>query len=271
MSSAVTPLRKPAPPATALLDVSGVTMRFAGLVALDDVSVAVRPGTVHAVIGPNGAGKSTLFNVISGVYRPQAGSVTFDGAELTTRRMADVAAAGIARTFQNLALFTGLSVEENLMLGRHRLLRTGWLGSALRTPRMRREDRRHRERVREIASFLDLEAVLARPVGQLSYGERKRVELARAVCMEPRVLLVDEPVAGMDARESREMGGRVLALRDALGVAVLLIEHDMGLVMRVADEVTVLNFGRCIAHGSPDEVRRNDAVVEAYLGSGGGG
>ncbi|MEV6108349.1 ABC transporter ATP-binding protein [Streptomyces sp. NPDC051940] len=244
----------------------GVTVRFAGLTALDDVSLTVAPGSIHALIGPNGAGKSTCFNVLSGVYQTAAGSVRYGGTELTTLDPHRIAALGIARTFQNIVLTRG-TVADNLMLGRHTLTKAGFAATALRLPHTVREQRLHRARVREIAEFTGLGALVDTPVASLPYGHRKRVELARALCMEPRLLLLDEPVAGMNSTERRGMARTITAVREALGISILIVEHDMGMIMRLADEVTVLDFGRRIGGGTPGEVQQDPAVVRAYLGT----
>ncbi|BCM72847.1 hypothetical protein EASAB2608_08181 [Streptomyces sp. EAS-AB2608] len=248
------------------LSVRDVTVRFAGLTALDGVSFAVAPGTVHALIGPNGAGKSTCFNVLSGLARPAAGTVRLGDTELTRLAPHRIAALGVARTFQNIVTTAG-TVADNLMLGRHLHSRAGFTASALRLPWAVREQREHLARAREIAELTGLGPHFDSPVELLSYGDRKRVELARALCLEPRVLLLDEPVAGMNAAERARTAEVIARVRAELELSVLLVEHDMGLVMRLADEVTVLDFGRRIAHGTPDEVRRDPKVLRAYLGT----
>ncbi|MFJ9175313.1 ABC transporter ATP-binding protein [Streptomyces sp. NPDC102360] len=249
------------------LYVRDLTVRFAGLTALDAIGLTVEPGTVHAVIGPNGAGKSTTFNVLSGVYRATSGTVHLGERELTGLPPHRIAEFGVARTFQNLALPPQTTVADSLLLGRHRLTRAGFVAAGLRLPSATREERAHRERAREIAEFVGIADQLAAPTGSLPYGAQKLAELARALCMEPRLLLLDEPVAGMTADERRRTAAVIAGVRDSLGISIVLVEHDMGVVMRLADEVTVLDFGRRIAGGPPERVQNDPAVVQAYLGT----
>ena len=250
-----------------LLEVEQVTVRFGGLVALDDVSLGVPPATTQAIIGPNGAGKSTLLNVLTGVYKATSGRVGYGGAALTRLRPPQIAALGVSRTFQNLALSPTATVRENLLLGRHRLSKSGFVTGGLRLPGARRELAEQVRVVDGIGDLLGLSDFLDSPMADLPYGVRKRAEVARALCAEPSLLLLDEPVAGMNHDESREMARTIVQLREALGISIVLVEHDMPFVMGLADHVTVLDFGRVITEGTPDEVQHAPEVLRAYLGS----
>jgi branched-chain amino acid transport system ATP-binding protein len=250
-----------------LLEVEGVTIRFGGVVALDGVSFGVRRGQICGVIGPNGAGKTSLFNCISRLYLPRIGSIRFDGVRLETVPRHAIAKLGIARTFQNLALFATMSVRENVMVGVHALARGGFFVNGLSLPFARREERNIAERADSLIEEFRLTNVAHRPVGELPFGARKRVELARALALEPKLLMLDEPAAGLNHEEVQDLGTEIQAIRDRRGVAVLLVEHHMNLVMRISDQVVALDFGRLIANGCPDEVRANADVVRAYLGS----
>ncbi|QFG22169.1 ABC transporter ATP-binding protein [Actinomadura sp. WMMB 499] len=249
-----------------LLEVRNVALRFGGLTALDGVGFDVRERELFAVIGPNGAGKTSVFNCLSAVYRPQEGSIRFAGHEVRGLSPVRVTKLGMARTFQNLGLFGGLDLVANLLLGRHHLMRSGFVSSALWWGRARSEEVRHRRAVEEIVELLDLDPYRNRPVGSLPYGVQKRIELGRALAMEPRLLLLDEPVAGMNLEETEEMARYLLHVRDELGVAMILVEHDMALVMALADRVLALDFGVVLAVGTPAEIRDDPRVVKAYLG-----
>ena len=250
----------------ALLEIRDLTLRFGAVQALGGVSLSVERGQLVAVIGPNGAGKSSLFNCISSIYRPTHGTVHLDGHTLTGLAPHQVAALGVARMFQNLALFDDLTVLQNLLVGRHHLMRTGFLRHLFFTPRARREEVAHRARVEEIIDFLHLARVRHQPVRILPYGVRKRVELGRALCMEPRLLLLDEPTAGLNQEETEDMARYLLDIREELGITQILIEHELRFVMDLADRVVVLDFGQKLAEGTPDEVRRDPRVIEAYIG-----
>jgi branched-chain amino acid transport system ATP-binding protein len=251
-----------------LLSVQGVTLRFGGVTAVQDVSFDVAPGELFAVIGPNGAGKTSIFNCLNGVYRPAAGSIRLRGQELVGLSPARIAALGVARTFQNLALFSNLDVISNLMLGRHHLMRTGFLAGAIWVGRAKREEQVHRARCEEIVDLLDLAAYRRQPIGTLPYGIQKRIELGRALAMEPAVLLLDEPVAGMNLEESEALARHILDIRDELQLAMVLVEHDMAFVMDLADRVMALEFGQTIATGTPAQIASDPEVIRAYLGAG---
>lgn len=256
-----------APPS--LLKVDGLSLAFGGVKALNGVSFAVEPGSITSVIGPNGAGKTSVFNTLSGFYRPAAGTMVFDGHDLAGLPPPKRAALGLARSFQNIALFRGMTVLDNIKLGRHCHLKTGALQALFYTPAARREEEELRREIEErIIDFLEIDHIRKAPVGALSYGLQKRVELARALAMRPRLLLLDEPVAGMNREETEDMARFILEVRREWGVTVLMVEHDMGMVMDLSDHVVVLNFGQVIASGLPGEVQGNPEVVKAYLGSG---
>ena len=249
-----------------LLSLHGITKRFGGLVAVDAVDLEVAKGGVTAVIGPNGAGKTTLFNIISGFQTPNAGHIVLDGTDITGRPPEAIAAAGLVRTFQLVQLFQNLTVLENVKVGSH-LHMTGGLWSALlRMPRTREAERAVETRARDLLAFVGLEALADEAANALAYGQQRLLEIARALAAGPRLLLLDEPAAGLSVEETRRLAGAILAIAER-GTTVLLIEHDMKLVMNTADTIAVLDFGRKIAEGSPDAVRRDSAVIAAYLGA----
>ncbi|WP_055459339.1 ABC transporter ATP-binding protein [Chelatococcus sambhunathii] len=252
-----------------ILDVEGVSLAFGGVRALTDVSFSVRRGSITAVIGPNGAGKTSLFNTISGFYRPRSGNIAFDGRSLAGTAPPERARLGLARTFQNIALFRGMTVLDNIKLGRHAHMRTGLLDALVYRGRARREELELRAEIEErIIDFLEIQHIRNAPVATLPYGLRKRVELARALAMRPRLLMLDEPVAGMNREETEDMARFILDVKEEWDVTILMVEHDMGMVMDISDHVVVLNFGQVIAEGGPAAVQADPAVVAAYLGAG---
>jgi branched-chain amino acid transport system ATP-binding protein len=249
-----------------ILDIRNVALAFGGVKALSDVSFDVREHEIRAIIGPNGAGKSSMLNVINGVYHPQQGTITFYGVQRSQMRPHETAKQGIARTFQNIALFKGMSVLDNIMTGRNLKMNASIFAQALYAGPALREELAHRQKVEEIIDFLEIQSIRKTPVGRLPYGLQKRVELGRALAAEPKMLLLDEPMAGMNLEEKQDMSRFILDVNDQFGTTIVLIEHDMGVVMDLSDRVVVLDYGKKIGDGTPDEVRGNQAVIDAYLG-----
>jgi branched-chain amino acid transport system ATP-binding protein len=249
-----------------ILDVVELGLRFGGLQVLTDVSFTVGRGELFAVIGPNGAGKTSIFNCINGVYRPYTGDIRLRGRSVIGKRPSRIAELGVGRTFQNLGLFENLDIIENLMLGRHHLMKSGFLSSMAWVGRSKHDEVANRAIVERMVSLLELDAYRGRPVGLLPYGVQKRLELGRVLCMQPDLLLLDEPVAGMNLQETEDMARNLLEIRRELDLAIVLVEHDMHMVMDLADRVLVLDFGLVISTGTPQEVQTDPAVIDAYLG-----
>ncbi len=248
------------------LEVKDITLRFGGVTAVKGVGFNVEQGTIHAIIGPNGAGKTSMLNCISGVYRPQEGRIVLNGQDITPLSPYSRTGLGLARTFQNIALFKGMTVLDNLLIGRHTHQKTGLIAGGLYYGSGQKEEVVHREYVEDIIDFLEIESIRKKTVGTLAYGLQKRVELARALALEPKILLLDEPMAGMNAEEKEDMARFVIDINEDRGTTIVMIEHDMGVVMDISNRVVVLNFGQKIADGTPDEVQRDRHVQKAYLG-----
>jgi len=266
VSAAPSSPRYATPATDSIMTAEHVVKQFGGLVAVNDVSVTIPRRSIVSIIGPNGAGKTTFFNMLTGLYKPTAGRISFDGRNVTHARPDRITKLGVARTFQNIRLFGAMTALENVMIGRNSRLHTGLFGAIVRTPRARREEREVRERAQEVLEYVGVHQGANRLATNLSYGDQRRVEIARALASDPKLLLLDEPTAGMNPRESDELTEFMRRMRDELSLTILLIEHDMKVVMGVSERVTVLDHGEKIAEGDPPTVRANPAVIEAYLG-----
>ena len=249
-----------------VMEMKNITLRFGGVTAIQDITFDIREGEIRAIIGPNGAGKSSMLNVVSGFYVPQEGEVFFRGEKRPPLKPFEVARQGIARTFQNIALFEGMSVLDNVMTGRLTQMNSGFISQALWRGKAEREEIENREICERVIDFLEIQSIRKTPVSRLPYGLKKRVELARALASEPKLLLLDEPMAGMNVEEKEDMSRFILDVNDEFGTTIALIEHDMGVVMDLSDRVVVMDYGKKIGDGTPSEVRNNQAVIDAYLG-----
>ena len=249
-----------------VMEMKNITLRFGGVTAIKDITFDIREGEIRAIIGPNGAGKSSMLNVVSGFYVPQEGEVFFGGEKRPPLKPFEVARQGIARTFQNIALFEGMSVLDNVMTGRLTQMNSGFISQALWRGKAEREEIENREICERVIDFLEIQSIRKTPVSRLPYGLKKRVELARALASEPKLLLLDEPMAGMNVEEKEDMSRFILDVNDEFGTTIALIEHDMGVVMDLSDRVVVMDYGKKIGDGTPSEVRNNQAVIDAYLG-----
>ena len=251
---------------TQIIEVDDITLRFGGVTAINAVSFHVNEGELFSIIGPNGAGKTSIFNTISQVYRPQEGEIRWKGSSIMGTRPNEVAELGVARTFQNIELFANMTVVDNLLTGRHVRMKSSWLAGMLWMGSAKNEEIENRRRVEDIIDFLEIQQYRKQPVAMLPYGIQKRVELGRALAMDPELLLLDEPVAGMNQEETEDMARFILDIRRELGISMIMVEHDMGLVMDIADRIMVLDFGQKIAEGGPEEIQKNPDVIAAYLG-----
>lgn len=251
---------------TVLLQCDGLKLDFGGVRALDNISFQVKAGEILAIIGPNGAGKTCAINCITGYYRPQAGSIIFAGDDITNLPTHKITKAGIARTFQNIGLYPGLTVLDNLMVARHNLMKYGFLSGGIYAGKAHQQEIEHRRRIEEIIDFLEIEHIRKQIVHNISYGLRKRVELGRALALEPKILLLDEPMAGMNVEEKEDMARFIIDVEETTGIPILIVEHDMGVIMDISDRVVVLDFGRRVAEGTPQEISVNAEVIKVYLG-----
>lgn len=249
-----------------ILEIKDATLRFGGVVALDNVSYEVHEGEIFSLIGPNGAGKTSMLNCISGLYKPSSGSIHFKGEDISRYKPHKRASMGIARAFQNIELFPHLSVLDNLMLGRHVRMKTGLIAGGFYWGKAQKEEIEHRKKVEQVIDFLEIEDIRNTPVGTLSYGLQKRVETGRALALEPDILLLDEPMAGMNSEEKEDMARYIIDIHEEMNTTIILIEHDMGVVMDLSDHIAVLDFGKLIGYGTPEEIQKNPRVIEAYLG-----